>query len=878
MRLLRLELENVRGVDTRALDFAPDGATTGVVIVEGSNEAGKSTLGDSLDVLLTYKDSSKHADVRSLQTAGEDRGPVIEAELQVGAYRFIYSKQFLKQRGTTLHILEPRDERLRGDEAHERVEKILDEGIDQALWSSLRLRQGDALGQADLGTATGLASVLAGGDTGIFGDRELAILESVRDEYLRYFTKGGKEGTLLRDARAGVETLQRGLEDLEAQRAALEADVERADKLGRSLPELKARLGEADARAAELAVESHRIDELTRRVEECEHRHEAAVGRRALLTEQRDRRHALVTELAELEADRERLAVARDQAEAARADAVSKLDEAVAEHEAAKDRRSAAHARREQAQRDLAHLQAMADLEALRARTDRVATASARLREASATADGIAVDDESLERIRAASTAVIRTEVTLDAASPTLRFTAAAPVTVSAGETALDLSSDETHDWTVRGRLTLRIGEVGEVEVRAGDGTEDAEAAHRQAREQLQDLLREAQVQDLGAAERANRARLDAERVVQDARRDLESALGGRTTEELTAELERLDGLIARSDERRTPQTPLPADLTEARVALETATEAAHAADGEVALPEAAVERAREQREEHQAVAGEARVRVESAVERARTVARELETAREQVSDDVLTAQLTEAETACETAHAELEAAQAELRSAEPETVRSRRENAEAVATDVRHELDTSRQELRDVQVRIEVKGGQGLYERCQAAEADLTHARTELDGLLRRARAAELLLDRLNDHHGRARERYAAPLREQLLAYGRMLYGPGFDVELDDDLRVERRRHEGIWLEFGQLSVGAREQLALLGRLACATLLGDDGGLLLFDDALGNTDPDRLERIGAVLREAGEHSQIVVLTCYPDRYRHVGGAMRVSL
>jgi uncharacterized protein YhaN len=102
--------------------------------------------------------------------------------------------------------------------------------------------------------------------------------------------------------------------------------------------------------------------------------------------------------------------------------------------------------------------------------------------------------------------------------------------------------------------------------------------------------------------------------------------------------------------------------------------------------------------------------------------------------------------------------------------------------------------------------------------------------------------------------------------------------TELDEDLRVVRRYLDGLWLDIEQLSDGAREQLAILVRLACTTLLADEGGVLLIHDALGNSDPSRLEALGPVLREAGQHCQVVVLTCYPDRYRHVGGATRVEL
>jgi len=42
----------------------------------------------------------------------------------------------------------------------------------------------------------------------------------------------------------------------------------------------------------------------------------------------------------------------------------------------------------------------------------------------------------------------------------------------------------------------------------------------------------------------------------------------------------------------------------------------------------------------------------------------------------------------------------------------------------------------------------------------------------------------------------------------------------------------------------------------------------LLFDDTLGHSDPQRLECLGTMLSKAGEHCQIIVLTCTPDRFR----------
>jgi len=51
-----------------------------------------------------------------------------------------------------------------------------------------------------------------------------------------------------------------------------------------------------------------------------------------------------------------------------------------------------------------------------------------------------------------------------------------------------------------------------------------------------------------------------------------------------------------------------------------------------------------------------------------------------------------------------------------------------------------------------------------------------------------------------------------------------------------------------------------------------------VLDDALGWSDPERLARMGAAIAAAGRECQVIVLTCTPGRYSHVGNAEVVSL
>ena len=125
-----------------------------------------------------------------------------------------------------------------------------------------------------------------------------------------------------------------------------------------------------------------------------------------------------------------------------------------------------------------------------------------------------------------------------------------------------------------------------------------------------------------------------------------------------------------------------------------------------------------------------------------------------------------------------------------------------------------------------------------------------------------------------RARQQYLQPLRERIERLGRIVFGPSFAVALDSELRIESRTLAGRTVEFESLSTGAQEQIGLLTRLAVAMTVAPEGGVpLVLDDALGNSDPLRLQSMGAMLAQAGRECQIIILTCSPERFRHVGGA-----
>jgi len=179
---LSLRLTNYRGIDESEVRFGPQGLT----IVEGPNEAGKTSLSEAIRILFDYLDSSKHSDVKAIKPVTRDVGPEIELEAESGPYIFTYFKRFHKKTETTLKVISPKPENYTGREAHERAEEILRETIDMDLWKALCIQQGEAVQQADLSKQTSLSAALdiaAGGHRA--DSREESLFDKVREEYDR---------------------------------------------------------------------------------------------------------------------------------------------------------------------------------------------------------------------------------------------------------------------------------------------------------------------------------------------------------------------------------------------------------------------------------------------------------------------------------------------------------------------------------------------------------------------------------------------------------------------------------------------------------------------------------------------------------------------
>lgn len=84
---------------------------------------------------------------------------------------------------------------------------------------------------------------------------------------------------------------------------------------------------------------------------------------------------------------------------------------------------------------------------------------------------------------------------------------------------------------------------------------------------------------------------------------------------------------------------------------------------------------------------------------------------------------------------------------------------------------------------------------------------------------------------------------------------------------------------EVGAPSFGTQEQLSFLARVCLAEMLAEDGErqVLVLDDSLVHTDPERLGRAVSLLREVAGKVQVLLFSCHPERFAGFG-AVEVRL
>jgi hypothetical protein len=874
MRILRLRIEQLRQFRE---PFELTGLGAGINLFTGPNEAGKSTLVRA--IRAAFFERYRSTSVDDLRP-WDDRvaAPGVEIDFEIDGTPYRLRKTFLRK--PRCHLQWPGGA-LDGDEAEAMIAGLLGFelpqrgasrrehwGVPGLLW----MEQGASheIAPAVQHAAEHLRGALERCVGEVASTQGDALIARVREERSHLLTAAtGKPTGEYQQALDALAAARDSLDQIDERVAQYQTDVDQLAELSathaaesRDPPWEAAEAGRAEAERALAALGTLQaeLDGIKAGTDAARLRHQLALDRLAAIDERR-------AQLARRE---------QDLTEASRRTELARLAREARERDQAATRELLQAATQALAQARSAELRAeLAERVAATGRTlDGLAQTLAeaqreheRLQALQCIGHETAVSGEDLERLRALQARIGALRIRQDAAATRLRFA----LCDDSGVT-LDGGSVSPHEERLLGAAAeLRIPGIGSVQILPG-GTDLAAISLEMTEAQgaLEMLLRRL---DATSGDEVEARRLRQEQAAAE-RRQAERLLAAVAPEGVEALRLRRDALMAQQLRDR-----------ERLEALGPPDETARAHDVATATTRCETLRLRLDAQDREAQ--ELANRLLQAQADQSNALRERDALHSALDSDALRQEEREAlhmrdEAATLVAALELDSARTRdrLEEARPDILAQDLERYRLSVERARLAFDERAERIHRLRGRLEETGAQGLEE-----ERALQATRVAADGrrvqeLERRARALDLLLRLLEEGRRELTRRLHAPLRRRLNHYLHLLF-PKAELDLGEDLAPGQLQRQGTRGDesgkVGDLSLGAREQLGVLTRLAYADLLREAGRptLVILDDALVHTDAARLAAMKRALFDASHRHQVLIFTCHPGAWRDLGVAPR---
>lgn len=142
------------------------------------------------------------------------------------------------------------------------------------------------------------------------------------------------------------------------------------------------------------------------------------------------------------------------------------------------------------------------------------------------------------------------------------------------------------------------------------------------------------------------------------------------------------------------------------------------------------------------------------------------------------------------------------------------------------------------------------------------------LSVLNRKAKAAQMLYSVLDEHKSSAEKDYSIHFAKYINDLAKSFYGEDVHFEVSDSFEILNRRMGSTEVDVADLSTGAKEQLAILIRLALTQIVqvGEPFPVIL-DDEFAHSDPDRIAMMNNIFSDFGDEQQFIMLTCTPEKF-----------
>lgn len=872
MRLLRIKLENWRGVEAAEIQL-----DAGITIIEGDNEAGKSSFIEALNLLFRERDSTKKQELKRVTPKGVDAGSTVEVELTTGAYHLTYSKTFNKKTATTLLIHKPDTLQLVGVQAHDRALQILDETIDFSLWQAIQLEQGGEFSQVSFKHSDSLAQALdnAAGGTGA-GDGESVLLSKAQKEYLKYFTeKAGKETGELATLREQQINLEQSGAHIGGSLAELERYIDDSTHVSKELLVMEERLPAMQISVANLEKQRAEKASLQQQVNATGESVKASELRCNELIRQLSERREL-----QKESDNLKAAIAagkknQSELEQVYQKALESLEQATKKRDVLLKQRQSLEQLVRSADVCIELRDQNLKLNTLEQQHRQLLASQSELSELQSELMSCLVDDVTINRIEKLEQHRRDLEMQIGVNSAGIRFKFLKDTTVSHNETQQSYSAGDELTTDSSSKSTIKLDDSLQIDITPASDNYELTLEYKKAVTDLNELLSDCRVKSIVEARAIHRKRAEIITRQREMNKSLKAIAGKNTPDTLANSIETLRQSIVVLKSKSAESD----DDSNLEVVRQQRWQQLEELDH-------SIEVARELRDRSQQHSADSKTRLDICIQGISLDSKSLESLGAKIKAHEAELPIEKLESQKVNAAESLKNAQSKLSDAKAELEKSNSAGVDLLVDNARQSLQRAQSELRDLELqqadikaRLDQMQAEGLHEKHQSVLAAHDENNSQLKQLLRRARAAEKLWKTLTRHQREAQLSYARPLAERVAAMGKVVFGDDFSVELSETLNIVSRTLKGKTVPFDDLSGGAREQLGILLRLAAAQLVsGNESIPLILDDTLGHTDARRLETMGAILNSAAQSTQIVVMTCYPARYSYVGNARVVRL